>query len=67
MAGKKRQTFGKMTRERERLEKRERKAERRAEQKQAASEAREAGLGGLTIGPPNAQGEEDVSPPDAAA
>ena len=40
---KKRQTFGKLTRERARLEKRERKLEKKEERKQAAeAEAREA-------------------------
>ena len=42
MAGKKRQTFGKVTRERARQEKRERKQEKKDERKQAAMEAREA-------------------------
>jgi hypothetical protein len=41
---KKRQTFGKMQRERERAEKRERKAERRAEHKAFQAAAQEAGL-----------------------
>ena len=56
MAGKKRQTFGKITRERARMEKREQKLERKAEQKQAAAEAREAGVDTQPIGPPNQQG-----------
>ena len=44
MSGKKRQTFGKLTRERARLAKRERKQEKKDERKQAAADAREAGL-----------------------
>ena len=59
MSGKKRQTFGKMTRERARLEKREQKLEKKAEQKPAAAEAREAGILPQTIGPPNQQGADD--------
>ncbi len=59
---KKRQTFGKMTRERDRAEKRERKLEKKAEQKQAAAEAAEAGGGGMIIGPPNQQGSEVGGP-----
>ena len=68
MAGKKRQTFGKMTRERARLEKREQKLEKKAGQKEAAAEARDAGLGGMVIGPPNPQGADDVvvTPPAVA-
>ena len=67
MSGKKRQTFGKMTRERARLEKREQKLEKKAEQKEAAAEARDAGLGGMVIGPPNQQGADDQVASPAAA
>ncbi len=66
MAGKKRQTFGKITRERARMEKREQKLERKAEQKQAAAEAREAGVITQPIGPPNQQGADDAPVFDAA-
>ena len=44
MSGKKRQTFGKLTRERARQEKRERKQEKKDNRKQAAADARDAGL-----------------------
>ena len=44
MSGKKRQTFGKLTRERARQEKRERKQEKKEDRKQAAADARDAGL-----------------------
>ena len=42
MPGKKRQTFGKLTRERARQEKRARKQEKKDERKQAAAEAQAA-------------------------
>ena len=44
MSGKKRQTFGKLTRERARQEKRERKQEKKEDRKQAAADARDAAL-----------------------
>ena len=44
MSGKKRQTFGKLTRERARQEKRARKQEKKDDRKRAAADAREAGL-----------------------
>ena len=44
MAAKKRQTFGKMQRERERAEKRARKQEKKDEKKAAALEAAELGI-----------------------
>ena len=65
MAAKKRQTFGKITRERARQEKREQKLEKKADKKQAAADAREAGVETQPIGPPNEQGADAER--DAAA
>ena len=57
---KKRQTFGKMQRERERAEKRARKQEKKEERKAAALAAAEAGVGEDPATP------EDTSDPEQA-
>ena len=63
MAAKKRQTFGKMQRERDRAEKRARKQEKKDEKKAVALAAAEAGLTVeeyvLRTQPPEAQGEDE--------
>jgi hypothetical protein len=54
MAAKKRQTIGKLMRERERAEKRERKQQKKEEKKAAAAAQREAEAAGLPWPPPGA-------------
>ncbi len=63
MSAKKRQTFGKLQRERAQKEKRERKQEKKDDRKQAAADARDAEL---AEGTPEAQAADDENQPDAA-
>ena len=63
MSGKKRQTFGKLTRERARQEKRERKQEKKDERKQAAAEGRDpTSLDGIVEAPAADEAEEAATP-----
>jgi hypothetical protein len=65
---KKRQTFGKMQRERERAEKRARKQEKKEERKAAALAATETGIGEEHATPEGASDPEqaEIAPGDAA-
>jgi hypothetical protein len=62
IAAKKRQTFGKLMRERERAEKRARKQEKKDEKKAAALAAREAEAAGIPVAPTG--DDELVAPPE---